>query len=347
MKAQALIPFIAAIVLASGCRPATRKASVAPDSSTAKPVQGEVDPEKKAKDRASILAMAGRYQVSFHFEETVALKAGYQKKPIKDSGANELVIVIADEADFISLQHLLVVGEAESTMVIKHWRQDWRYEPQTRLRFIGGNSWERVKVPQAESRGAWSQTVYQVDDTPRYSGVGRWSYQHNIAEWTPEHDWRPLPRRDMTTRNDYHVVLGQNRHVLTPRGWVHEQDNTKIDLRTPSQALVRELAVNTYKRNDALDLSAASDYWNKTKDFWAKIRERWAAIEAGQSPYGLTIRGETQELYMPLMQLAQSVAEQKESLENAVKKANETIDRYLSLQPAPLQERLRTAAKKL
>lgn len=345
MKRNAFVPLIAVLTLASACRPATQSASVRPDSSASVQANHEASPEKKAKDRASILAMAGRYQVSFHFEETVALKAGYQKKPIKDSGANELVLVIADEADFISLQHILVVGEAGSSMVIKHWRQDWRYEPQTRLRFIGGNTWERVEVPQTQRIGAWSQTVYQVDDTPRYSGVGRWTYEHNIAQWTPKHDWRPLPRRDMTTRSDYHVMVGQNRHVLTPNGWVHEQDNTKIDLRGPSQALVRELAVNTYQRNESLDLSAANEYWTKSKDYWAKVRERWTQIEAGPSPYGLTIRGETQELYMPLMQLAQAVIDQKETLESAVKKANETIDRYLSVNPDPLPKRLRNAPK--
>ncbi len=124
------------------------------------------------QDRASILAMAGDYKVSFDFTETVSFLAGYELKEPKLSGGHESVRVIEDRGDFISLQHLLVVGPDEAPFVVKHWRQDWQYEPARVLTFVGGNAWAWRDVPVSERAGTWSQTVYQVDDAPRY-GRGR------------------------------------------------------------------------------------------------------------------------------------------------------------------------------
>ena len=154
---------------------------------------------------------------------------GYELKEPKLSGGFEVVLVVEDRGDFISLQHILV-GGGENGIPIKHWRQDWQYEPERVLVFVGGNAWEWRDVSPAKRAGRWSQTVYQVDDAPRYAAVGDWSYDDGIAEWTPPSEWRPLPRRDMTTRDDYHAIDAVNRHALTPTGWVHEQDNSKLIL---------------------------------------------------------------------------------------------------------------------
>ena len=133
------------------------------------------------RDRAAILAMAGDYKVSFDFTETVAFAPGYELKEPKLSGGYEIVRVVEDTGDFISLQHLLVVGPKDRPVVVKHWRQDWQYEPERVLVFIGGNAWEWRDVPAADRQGAWSQTVYQVDDAPRYGAVARWAYEDGIV----------------------------------------------------------------------------------------------------------------------------------------------------------------------
>ncbi|MFW6412651.1 MAG: DUF6607 family protein, partial [Oceanicaulis sp.] len=65
-------------------------------------------------DRQAILAMAGEYAVTFDFTEFLPLDAGYELQEPKVTPAREVVYVIADTGEYISLQHLLLVGpEAE------------------------------------------------------------------------------------------------------------------------------------------------------------------------------------------------------------------------------------------
>jgi len=293
------------------------------------------------QNRDSILAMTGDYKVTFDFTETVAFVAGYELKEPKLSGGHESVRVVEDRGDFISLQHLLVVGANASPIVVKHWRQDWQYEPARVLVFVGGNAWEWRDVPASQRAGTWSQTVYQVDDAPRYGAVGTWTYDDGIAEWTPPHEWRPLPRRDMTTRDDYHAVDAVNRHVITPWGWVHEQDNSKLMLDSAPRALVREVGLNTYRAFDDYPIAAAEDYWAGTADYWAGIRAHWAGIEAAHEQFAITIKGETEALYMPLLTLANEVNDGEKDLEPALIEARTVIDSFITPDIGTLTDRLR------
>jgi hypothetical protein len=52
------------------------------------------------------------------------------------------------------------------SVVVKHWRQDWTYQPQSVLTYVGDNSWRTTPVPAAERQGAWSQTVWQTGRFP-------------------------------------------------------------------------------------------------------------------------------------------------------------------------------------
>ncbi|MHA7901472.1 MAG: DUF6607 family protein [Henriciella sp.] len=298
-------------------------------------------PSNFEKDRQSILAMAGDYKVTFDFTETVSFVDVYELKEPKLSGGHESVRVIEDRGDFISLQHLLVVGPDDSPFVVKHWRQDWKYEPARVLTFIGGNAWQWRDVPASERAGTWSQTVYQVDDAPRYGAVGTWTYDDGIAEWTPPQEWRPLPRRDMTTRNDYHAIDAVNRHVITPWGWVHEQDNSKLMLEGSPQALVREIGVNTYRAFDQYPVSAAEEYWAGTEAFWAGVRAEWNRIEAEHERFAITIKGETEALYNPLLALALQVKMGDAELDTALVEAREVINSFVTPEVGLLADRLR------
>lgn len=294
-----------------------------------------------AQDRQSILAMTGDYKVTFDFIETVPFVDGYKLKEPKLSGGYESVRVVEDNGDFISLQHTLIVGPSNEPVVVKHWRQDWQFEPARVLLFVGGNAWEWQDVPAGQQAGAWSQTVYQVDDAPRYGAVAKWTYEDGLAEWTPPHEWRPLPRRDMTTRDDYHAVNAVNRHVITSWGWVHEQDNSKLILSDDPTALVREVGVNTYRRFNDYPVSAADDYWAATGEFWAGVRAEWARIETENERFAITIKGETEDLYMPLLELADAVKDGDKELETALVEARETINRFVTLEIGQLADRLR------
>ena len=293
------------------------------------------------RDRQSILAMAGDYKVTFDFIETVSFDADYGVMPPKISGAQEVVRVIEDRGDFISLQHILVATHGGDTFPIKHWRQDWQYEPARVLVFIGGNAWEWRDLSAAERQGKWSQTVYQVDDAPRYGAVAAWTYELGAPTWAPGHEWRPLPRRDMTTRNDYHTINAVNRHVITPLGWVHEQDNDKVVLSSGAPVLLaREVGVNTYERDGDFPVEVALDYWDGTADFWAEIRDEWEKVASENSRFGLTLQGETEALYNLLLELAGDVADGKTPLAEAAAKGRAIVREHVVFELAPLTERV-------
>ncbi len=131
------------------------------------------------------------------------------------------------------------------------------------------------------AKGAWSQTVFEVDDAPRYAGVGHWTHGEGIDAWTSDRTWRPLPRREYTKRNDYQALDVVNRHTLTPAGWVHEQDNTKLAIAADGKvtSLAREVGVNSYTRITDYDFGAGRTYWQKTSAFWSDVRGRWQRIE--------------------------------------------------------------------
>ncbi len=298
---------------------------------------------KFERDREAILAMAGDYRVTFDFTETVSFVDGYDLKDPKRSGATEVVRVIEDSGDYISLQHILVVGGDEK-FPIKHWRQDWLYEPKRVLKFVGGNAWEMHDVPTHTAKGAWSQTVYQVDDSPRYGAVAQWTFHNGIAEWTPPAEIRPLPRRDMTTRDDYDAVLAVNRHALTPGGWVHEQDNSKLILRDGDpQILSREVGVNTYVRYSDFDVSVAEEYWEKTESYWRAVKAEWARYENEYGSFGLTMQGEPASLYMPLLELAGDVGAGEKDVSVAVGEAAAVIKKYTTIEIGSLTDRLSVA----
>jgi len=280
------------------------------------------------RDRQSILAMAGDYKVRFDMRETVPFVADYKPLEPKRSGGHEVVRAIADRGDFISLQHMLVVdGEGGKPAVVKHWRQDWRWQPAQVVAYQSSGRWTRKPVPAAARRGSWSQTVWQTDDSPRYGGVGRWAYDHGVARWQGDETLRPLARRDAIRHPVYTWYVGVNRHALTPTGWVHEQDNAKVGVRDGRPVTyVHEVVVNTYDRFDGFQVAAADDYWSKTRDYWAQVRLAWdQAIEKDR---GVTVTEEAQagSITGPkLMGLADDIVEGKTDTARAVAEAQALI----------------------
>ena len=250
---------------------------------TAAPTAAEAPASQFERDRQSILAQAGTMRVRFDMRENVSFRAGYEPLEEKLSAGNEIVRVVYDEGDRISLQHILVMSDdAGNHMVIKHWRQDWVWQPETVLTYAGPNHWTLTPVSAEQRRGAWSQTVWQTDDSPRYGGVGRWDYTHGIAEWTSNATWRPLARRDAVRNPIYDRYLGTNRHALTPAGWVHIQDNMKMG---PAEgdaaeltAIVQEDVINTYRHVENYNPAPGDAYWAATKDYWAGVRAAWDEV---------------------------------------------------------------------
>ncbi len=287
----------------------------------------------QARDLASIKAMAGTYKVTFDMRETVPFIAGYTPLPAKISGGYEVVRVVDEHPGFVALQHMLVVDTGTGKpMVVKHWRQDWAWEPTSVLVYSESNQWTLRPLSQEQRMAAWSQTVWQTDDSPRYGAIGRWRYDDGVARWTSEETRRPLARRDATRNPVYDHYIGTNRHALTPTGWVHEQDNAKIGIKDgKSVTFVHEALINSYVPSTDFPVSAADDYWAKTKDYWASVRATWdraIAIHRGvhvteEADNGTTIGHE-------LMLLADDVASGEVPLATATKEARELIEKETS-----------------
>ncbi len=267
-------------ILASGIAAMALAAAPAPALADAPIVQSQ-DAAKAAfeADRETILAMAGDFKVTFDMQESTPWMAGYTPLERKLSGGYESVRVIEDTGTRIVLQHLLVTGDDANPYVVKHWRQDWEYQPEKILTYTGGDSWEWTAVPEKMRAGRWSQTVYQVDDSPRYAGWGQWETTHGVKRWRSNWTARPLARRDAIRNPIYDRYMGINRHQLTPTGWIHWQDNTKL---MPAQdgsdemvPVVQEYVLNTYERFDGYNVAAAEAYWDKTKDYWNAVRAKW------------------------------------------------------------------------
>jgi hypothetical protein len=268
------------------------------------------------RDRRAILAMTGTFRTSFDFLEVVGFRWGFVPDRPYQSWGTEYVYVVRDEPRFVSLQHVLVMfmkakdGAVQGPFVVKHWRQDWRYEATSLLVYRGRNTWETERITPAEARGTWMQAVYQVDDSPRYAAYGRWQHFGNVSTWLSSPTWRPLPRREFSVRKDYDVLIGTNRHTITPTGWVQEEDNLKVvldDRGRPAASepvLSKEIGLNRYERLEGFDDSAARRYAARTEPFWNEVRATWRDIAARRPRFTLRASPDQGQLFTPLFEYA-------------------------------------------
>lgn len=287
------------------------------------------------RDRRAILAMAGTYRVTFDFLEVVPYKTLEKPNAPYQSWGTEKVYVDSDDGKNISLVHILEMrivqkdGSISEPMVTKHWRQDWQYQPSHIVEYRGRDRWQRRKLAAADSKGAWLQTVYQVDESPRYASFGRWEHSGSFSSWLSAETWRPLPRREWSVRDDYQLLVGTNRHTVSPTGWVQEENNLKTVL-TAERAidssqpyLAREYGVARYERIRDADFAQADVYYDRTKQFWDQVRDEWSQIFVKQGE--VTLKGPVDKLglFQPLFAQADEVAEKGE----AASTRNQTVIR--------------------
>jgi hypothetical protein len=260
------------------------------------------------RDRRAILAMAGPYRVTFDFLEVVRYDPALKPDAPYQSWATEVVFVADDRPEFIALQHILVmrVVGVDEPMVVRHWRQEWRYQPDARLAYEGMNTWARR--PLKEKTGLWSQTVLQVDDSPRYAASGRWQHDGGVSTWISEETWRPLPRREFSVRKDYDVLVGTNRHTITPHGWIQEENNLKFAI-SQRKNLAREYGVARYDRIRDYDFGAGEKYYKATEPFWAEVRAAWRELEEGRGRFSTRAPVDQGQLFLPFFEYAQKIAD--------------------------------------
>jgi hypothetical protein len=268
------------------------------------------------RDRRAILAMAGSYRATFDFLEVLTLNGEADLPRPYQSWGTEKVYVESDTARSISLVHILEMrikeedGSISEPIVMKHWRQDWHYEPEVLDEYRGNAVWQQRKLLPAERKGQWVQTVYQVDESPRYAGVGKWQHDKLASTWISGDTWRPLPRREWSSRKDYDVLIGTNRHTITATGWVQEENNLKsVSSGNTAHAIAREYGVARYQRISDFDFSQADEYFNRTQKFWNQVRSTWD--EWFKRDATIKLRGQVDQLglFGPLFEYADAITD--------------------------------------
>jgi hypothetical protein len=286
--------------------------------------------------------MTGAYRVSFDFIETLGFTEDYSPTQPYQSWGTEYVYLVEDTSNFISLQHILVMffstdedDKQTEPIVIKHWRQDWKYQDEKIHVFTGFKTWESINFNNEAVKGKWSQSVYQVDDSPRYQAIGRWDHSGNFSSWLSNKTWRPLPRREFSVRNDYNVLIGTNRHTITPTGWVQEEENLKVVLTAPNELkpnnpiLAKEIGVARYERIIGHDWSAGDNYWKTTGSFWKNVRKVWNGFLEKESEIKFIENKEGPPLFMTMFNLAEE-SKNNNSNNSAEKKIiKQAIESYL------------------
>jgi len=287
--------------------------------------------------------MAGPYRTTFDFIEVAGFVPGYEPSRPYRSWGTEYVYLVEDRPDFISLQHIIVMfflgddGSVDEPAVVKHWRQDWTWQDRRLHVYRGNQIWEERRLSRAEASGGWSQAVYQVDDSPRYEAVGRWEHFGNYSTWVSNETWRPLPRREFSVRDDYDVLVGTNRHTITPTGCIHEELNQKVvldaagKLRAERPVLARETGLNRYERIVDHDFSAGDDYWRRTGAFWADVRAAWEEIKSDKARFEITPRVDDQLLFQAMFEYADSLESEFDyDAEESRRYIDDTVNRYVS-----------------
>ena len=276
---------------------------------------------KKSKDIQSIKSMCGCFEIEFNFAETFVFseKEDYQKSKIYKTRALEWGQLILDEKNKISIQHLLIVGSKQFPSIVKHWRQDWIYQNTDLYLYDKNDKWSYTSLDKKDVKGQWTQKVFQVDDSPRYEGSASWIHQDGKSYWentTPA----PLPRREFSKRSDYNVTMRGNRHEITKYGWVHDQDNKKIQKEDDSQfVLAHEKGYSTYTKVPDSECKAAVDWWDKNGSKWKMVRDKWDIIYSSNKDLTLKPTVDDKKLYSYLF--SPSIDEKNE--------IDSTIDMFL------------------
>ncbi|MES2627478.1 MAG: DUF6607 family protein [Bacteroidota bacterium] len=269
-------------------------------------VSAQSPADKIKADRDAIMAMCGCYKVEFRYAEVYSPDTAYKFHDRDYTWAVEWVTPVENTDKKVVLQHLLVVD----TGVVKHWRQDWLYENTSAHLFDKSYHWTFNQWKAKDVKGQWTQRVYQVDDSPRYTGTGTWIHADGKHFWESEAS-SPLPRREVSTakRTDYNVLVRGNRHEITSYGWMHRQDNQKVLRQDGKDKLIAvETGYNSYTKIDNSKCELARKEWDKSQKYWALVRKAWDRKEAEGTDMTLKMMAGGQLMFERFFDLAERSA---------------------------------------
>lgn len=239
------------------------------------------------QDKQYIKQLCGCYSVNFQYAETFSQYPSYEYQDREEMNAVELVTPIVETDNKLILQHLLVIND---TFIIKHWREEWVYEPTEIFEYTGDFAWKKRTLTTDEAKGKWAQTVWEVSDQPRYAGLSPWIQNDGKTYWESTAD-APLPRREYKKRDDYNLMRRHNRIVMTDAGYTHEQDNEKVIRKEgKDDVLVQEKGLNTYYIMEDSECESAKKWWKKNDAFWAIVRSEWDKVLAENKTVNLKVK---------------------------------------------------------
>lgn len=283
---------------------------------------------QQKEGKKNIEQLCGCFDVDFKYAETFAPDTSYKFHDREHSHATaELALPIAVSDKKISIQHLLVIND---TMVIKHWREDWTYEATDLLVYQGNKQWTKQPITAAETKGKWTQTVWEVDDAPRYQGTSPWISANGKTYWENTAN-APLPRREYSTRSDYQILKRGNRLALSSTGYVHEQDNDKIIKENNTEKLlVQEKGINAYTKIADSKCAAAKAWWEKNGAFWTAIRTQWDAVVKTQSVINLKNKVDSKKMDEHFSKLQKQWNNKEITLDEVNKQAKNVIEKFVA-----------------
>lgn len=277
--------------------------------------------------KENINKLCGCFDLDFKYAETFSPDSGYTFKNRERFTGKELVIPISTSKDKMVLQHLLIIND---NFIIKHWREDWKYQAADLLVYQGNKKWIKQTIPTSKSKGKWTQTVWEVDDAPRYQGTGTWISNQEKTYWENTSN-APLPRREYTTRNDYHILKRGNRIVVSNNGWVHDQDNDKIALVNGVETLIaQEKGVNIYHKIKDENCLSAKKWWGENGAFWNTIRYAWEEVIKNQPTIVLNSKIDNKRLDEHFTKLFKQWNNKSISLADAGNKATIMIKKFVT-----------------
>lgn len=280
--------------------------------------------QKKGKE--NIEKLCGCFAVEFKYAETFSPNPDYKFHDREKLGALELALPIESTDKKLVIQHILVMND---TSVIKHWREDWVYEQPYLWQYEGDKQWRKVALKPEQYKGKWTQTVWEVDDAPRYQGISEWVTTDGKTFWQNTTN-APLPRREYTHRSDYNILRRTNRIVLSDTGWTHEQDNDKVRAKDGAETLVaQEKGYNIYKTQSARDCAYAAGWWKKQSPFWSRIRDAWESTLSQSTAINLQAKWEGKFLFQHLNELDKQFKAKQLSEDEVFVKAKSLLQKFV------------------
>ncbi len=285
---------------------------------------------QQKEGRENIKDLCGCFAVTFNYAETFTndtTKKFFAHK-MDNFAVNEYAYPIEESDTRVVIQHLLVIPDGKGT-VIKHWREDWQYEQTLQWQYTNAQEWIKTTLSQDAVKGKWTQSVWEVTDAPRYTGTSEWVHANNQTFWLSTTD-APLPRREYTTRKDYNIMQRTNRIIVTPQGYLHEQDNKKIIRKAgvPDSLQAEEKGYNHYARVPESRCASAKAFWTTERAaFWKDVKALWDEKMSSGTKITLKTKADGTVLYEAL----DDVENKTLTLPEKKKAVSDLLDKYLTL----------------